>query len=124
MLPCDGLASRVQFNAGKRTTILQLSFKQFDHSLRVTLFLLVILDHLAELSDPSVEWAKVDLVVHPRLVHVVQNLLHGTWQISVTVSRYQAHTECEGRVQRRINSPAWMRFGSKSPGILWSSRWS
>jgi len=92
MPPCDGLVSRVQLNVGKRTTILQLSFKQLDHSLRVPLVLLIVLDHLAELGNPSVEWAKVDFVVHPRLVHVVQNLLQHTSQISVTTSHYQART--------------------------------
>ena len=103
ILPCDRLASRVQPNVDKRTTILQLSFKQLDHSLWVTFLLFIILDHLAELCNPPVEWAEVDLVVYPRLVHMVQNLLYGTSQISVTISHYQART---GPVQWWISSPA------------------
>jgi len=61
---------------GKRTAVLQLSFKQLDHSLRMALVLFIVLGYLAEFGNPSVEWVKVALVVHPRFVQVAQDLLH------------------------------------------------
>ena len=60
----------------KRTTAFQLSFEQFDHRLRMSLALLIAFDYFAELGHPFVEWDKVALVVHPRFVHVIQDLLH------------------------------------------------
>lgn len=63
------------FDGDKRTTVLQLSLKELSHSLRVALFILINSYYLAELRDPRVEWVEVTLVVNPRFVHVVQDLL-------------------------------------------------
>jgi hypothetical protein len=82
---------------GEHTTILELSFEQLDHSLRVTFALLIVLDYLTELSNTSVEWAKVALVVHPRFVHVIQDLLHDALQVSAPNPHYQGRTGCEER---------------------------
>ena len=81
----------------EHTAILELSFEQLDHSLRVTFALLIVLDYLAELGNASVEWAEIALVVHSGFVHVIQDLLYGTSQILASDPYYPARTGCEGR---------------------------
>lgn len=85
-------------SAGREhTTILELPFKQLDHSLRMAFVLFIALDHLAELRNPLVEWVKVAHVVHPRFVHVIQNLLHDMSQVSASGPYYQVRRGYEER---------------------------
>lgn len=88
---------QVRFDVEEHTAILELSFEQFDHGLRVTFALLIVLDYLAELGNASVEWAKIALVVHSGFVHVIQDLLYGTSQILASDQYHQARTGWEGR---------------------------
>lgn len=83
---------QVRFGLGQHTTILELSLKQLDHSLRMAFAFLIIFYYLAELGDPLVEWAKVALVVHPRFIHVVEDLLRNMPQASASGPYYQAGT--------------------------------
>lgn len=82
---------------GEHTAILELSFEQLDHSLRMTFALLIILDYLTELDNTPVEWAEVALVVHSGFIHMIQDLLYGMSHISVSDPYHQARTGCERR---------------------------
>ena len=42
----------------------------------MTLADFIVFDYLAELGNPFVEWVEINLVVNPRLIHMVENLLH------------------------------------------------
>ena len=56
----------------------------------MTLADFIIFDYLAELGNPFVEWVEINLVVHPRLIHMVENLLHFMSSMLALAPHYHA----------------------------------